>query len=110
MAASNGSTTSPTSPPRWRRPRAWGLRAAPAGGQDALAAVLGEAGWQDLAGIDAPVTLVRGDRGYVTEADTAQFRERMPEASVVTVSSGHNVQEEQPADLGRRLAELAGKG
>jgi hypothetical protein len=26
------------------------------------------------------------------------------------VSSGHNVQEEQPADLGHRLAELAGKG
>jgi pimeloyl-ACP methyl ester carboxylesterase len=77
---------------------------------DALAAVLGEAGWEDLANVAAPITLMRGDRGYVTEADAAQFRERMPEASVITVSSGHNVQEELPAELGRRLADLAGKG
>ena len=77
---------------------------------DALAAVLGETGWEDLANVAAPVTLMRGDRGYVTEADASQFRERMPEASVITVSSGHNVQEELPAELGRRLADLAGKG
>ena len=83
---------------------------AAAGGQDALAAVLGEAGWEDLAAVAAPITLIRGDRGYVTEADAAQFRERVPAASVVTVPSGHNVQEELPADLGRRLADLAGKG
>ena len=82
----------------------------PADSRDALAAVLGEAGWQDLSGLDMPITLVRGDRGYVTEADAAQFRERVPAASVITVSSGHNVQEELPRDLGRRLAELAGKG
>ena len=80
------------------------------GAPDALAAVLGEAGWQDLAAVVAPTTLVRGDRGYVTEADAAQFRDRVPAASVITVSSGHNVQEELPADLGRRLAQLAGKG
>jgi pimeloyl-ACP methyl ester carboxylesterase len=77
---------------------------------DALSAVLGEAGWEDLAKVAAPITLMRGDRGYVTEADAAQFRERVPAASVITVSSGHNVQEELPAELGRRLADLAGKG
>jgi pimeloyl-ACP methyl ester carboxylesterase len=78
--------------------------------QDALAAVLGDAGWQDLAEITAPATLIRGDHGYVTETDAADFRERVPTAAVVTVPSGHNVQEEQPVDLGRRLRDLAGKG
>jgi pimeloyl-ACP methyl ester carboxylesterase len=79
-------------------------------GQDALAAVLGDAGWQDLAATTAPTTLIRGDHGYVTETDAADFRKRVPAAVVATVPSGHNVQEEQPVDLGRRLRELAGKG
>lgn len=81
-----------------------------ADGQDALTAVLGEAGWQDLAAVTAPITLMQGDRGYVTEADAAEFRARVPAASVVTVASGHNVQEERPLELGRDLRTLAGKG
>ena len=44
------------------------------------------------------------------EADAAEFRERVPAASVVTRRSGHNVQEELPVDLGARLRSLAGKG
>ncbi|MET0736184.1 MAG: alpha/beta hydrolase [Microbacterium sp.] len=86
------------------------MAAAAAAQQDALAAVLGESGWEDLAGVAAPVTLLRGDRGYVTGADAAAFASRLPEASVEVVSSGHNVQEEMPAELGARLRELAGKG
>ncbi|WP_375384810.1 alpha/beta fold hydrolase [uncultured Microbacterium sp.] len=76
--------------------------AAPA---DAVSAVLGESGWDDLAGATAPTTLIRGDRGYVTEADAEEFARRMPAASVELMSSGHNVQEEQPVQLGRRLRE-----
>ena len=72
--------------------------------------VLTETGWDDLAAVTAPITLLRGDRGYVTDADAAQFRERVPAASVVVVASGHNVQEEQPVELGARLRALAGKG
>jgi hypothetical protein len=53
---------------------------------------------------------MRGDRGYVTEADAAEFARRLPAASVETVASGHNVQEELPAALGARLRTLAGKG
>ncbi len=71
-----------------------------AGRQDALASVLGESGWQDLAGVRSPITLVRGDRGYVTGADAAEFARRVPAASVVVMASGHNVQEEQPTALG----------
>lgn len=81
----------------------------PADGQDAVASVLGEAGWEDLATVAAPTTLIRGDRGYVTEADAAEFLRRVPEASVVTVPSGHNVQEEIPLELGGRLRTLGGE-
>lgn len=83
--------------------------AAPAApGQDALAAVLGESGWEDLANVEAATTLVRGERGYVTEADAAEFARRLPEASVAVVPAGHNVQEEIPVELGARLRSLAG--
>lgn len=71
--------------------------------QDALAAVLGESGWEDLAAVRAPITLVRGSRGYVTEADRDVFAARVPQAMIVEVEAGHNVQEEQPLALGRRL-------
>ncbi|WES66114.1 alpha/beta hydrolase [Microbacter sp. GSS18] len=68
--------------------------------QGAIAAVLGETGWEDLAGVRAPITLVRGERGYVTDADEAEFSRRVPAASVVALAAGHNVQEEQPVALG----------
>jgi pimeloyl-ACP methyl ester carboxylesterase len=77
---------------------------------DAVAAVLSEQGWHDLAAVSAPITLIRGDRGYVSEADAATFAERVPGASVETVPAGHNVQEDMPAELGRRIAEIARKG
>ena len=82
--------------------------AAAAAQQDAVGSVLGESGWDDLAAVTAPTTLLRGDRGYVTEADAAEFLRRVPEASVVVVPSGHNVQEEIPIELGARLRTLAG--
>ncbi len=78
--------------------------------QDAVSSVLGETGWEDLAGVTAPTTLIRGDHGYVTGADAAEFTRRMPAASIELMPSGHNVQEEQPRALGRRLRALAEKG
>lgn len=77
--------------------------------QDAVSAVLGESGWQDLAGVTVPLTLIRGDHGYVTEADAAAFAEHLPEASVIVVPTGHNVQEEIPLPLGTMLRERVGK-
>lgn len=74
---------------------------------DALTAVLGESGWEDLAAVTAPTTLLRGDRGYVTEADAAEFARRVPTASVIVAASGHNVQEEIPLELGARLRAIA---
>jgi pimeloyl-ACP methyl ester carboxylesterase len=84
--------------------------AEPGAGQDAVSAVLSATGWDDLAAVTAPITLIRGDHGYVTDANAAEFQERVPAASVVVVPTGHNVQEEIPLDLGARLRVLAGKG
>ena len=72
--------------------------------------MLSESGWADLAAVRAPLTLVRGTRGYVADEDVVAFRERVPAASVVEVDSGHNVQEELPVELGALVRELAGKG
>ncbi|GAA5204058.1 alpha/beta hydrolase [Microbacterium jejuense] len=81
--------------------------AAAAQQQDAVAAVLGESGWQDLAAVTAPTTLIRGSRGYLTDADAADFARRVPAASLIQVESGHNVQEDVPLELGTRLRALA---
>jgi pimeloyl-ACP methyl ester carboxylesterase len=93
--------------------RAGGDAAAPAtesGRPDAVTRVLSATGWDDLAGVTAPVTLILGERGYVTDADASEFQEHLPAASLVVVPAGHNVQEELPVELGRRLRDLAGKG
>lgn len=76
--------------------------------QDAVSAVLGEAGWEDLSRVDAPTTLIRGSRGYVTPDDASEFSRRMPAATVLELPSGHNVQEDAPLELGARLRDLAG--
>ncbi len=75
--------------------------------QNAVANVLADAGWDalDAAAAAGPVTLVRGDHGYVTDAEVDQFRHRVPSADVVTVPTGHNVQEEIPVQLGALLRE-----
>lgn len=74
--------------------------------QAALRGALAGSGWDDLAAVAAPITLVRGERGFVTAADADEFRRRQPAASVVEVSSGHNVQEEQPVELARLVAQI----
>ncbi|SFR99968.1 Pimeloyl-ACP methyl ester carboxylesterase [Microbacterium sp. cf046] len=84
--------------------------AAAAAQQDAVSSVLSETGWDDLAAVSAPITLIRGDHGYVTDENAAQFQERVPAASLAVVSSGHNVQEEVPVELGARLRTFSGNG
>lgn len=55
--------------------------------------------WAALTAVNAPVTLVHGTRGFLQDADVAEFSRRLPSASVVTVDAGHNVQETSPASL-----------
>lgn len=67
--------------------------------QRAGAGILSAAGWDDLAAVAAPVTLITGTRGFLTDADRAEFARRVPGARQVPVDSGHNVQEERPGEL-----------
>lgn len=66
---------------------------------DAVRAVLASTGWDDVGAVTAALTLVRAGRGFVTAADADELRRRAPEADVVVVPTGHNVQEEDPAGL-----------
>lgn len=75
--------------------------------QRALRGALSATGWDDLAAAAAPITLVRGERGFVTETDAEEFRRRLPEATIVVVPSGHNVQEELPVPLAALIGDLA---
>lgn len=69
-----------------------------------------EEGWNHLAATHVPITLLRGERGYVTESDAEHFSARVPHARVVNVDAGHNVQEDIPAALGARIAAIARNG
>lgn len=62
--------------------------------------VQNEQSWQDFAAIAAPMTLVRGDHGYIDEPALHTFTQRFPDATIITVDAGHNVQETQPVALG----------
>jgi pimeloyl-ACP methyl ester carboxylesterase len=55
--------------------------------------------WPDLEALDVPILLVRGDRGYVSPKLHAQFAERLPGASIVTVEARHAVQNQAPLEL-----------
>ncbi len=73
-------------------------------GQDAVRGVLAASGWDDLAAVRAPLTLIHGERGFLTDEDVADYREHLPHADTVSVASGHNVQEELPAELATIVA------
>lgn len=75
-------------------------------GQDALAAVISTTGWEDLAGVQAPIDFIFATRGYLTASDRDDFAARVPQARLFEVDSSHNVQEEQAPALGRWLGAL----
>jgi pimeloyl-ACP methyl ester carboxylesterase len=58
--------------------------------------------WDDVAGLSAPVTLVRGGTsGFVTDDDAAELghRARVFRGAQVVENSGHSVQSDQPRAL-----------
>ncbi len=58
--------------------------------------------WDELSGVRAPVLLVRamGSGSVIDDQDEAEFRRRLPLASIVHVAdSGHSVQGDQPLVL-----------
>jgi pimeloyl-ACP methyl ester carboxylesterase len=62
--------------------------------------------WDDLLAVTVPITLVRGTRGFLQDADVAEFAGRLPSAQVLTVDAGHNVQETDPAALADLASEI----
>lgn len=78
--------------------------------QDDVARVLAASGWDDLAGVVAPLTLVRGTRGYLTDADRDTFAERVPQATIVELDAPHNVQEQRPTELAALVVDAAARG
>ncbi|PRA83055.1 alpha/beta fold hydrolase [Microbacterium sp. MYb66] len=68
-------------------------------GSAAAPSVLHETGWDDLAGVRAPVTLVRAARGFVSETDADELQRRVPAARLVVLDATHNVQETAPVPL-----------
>lgn len=64
-------------------------------------------GWTDLAAIEAPLTLIRASDGYVSLDALAEFEQRVPTATMIPVSAGHNVQEYIPDDLAAHLRAIA---
>lgn len=62
-------------------------------------ALLDASGWEDLAGVAAPLTLVRATRGFVTLQDAERFQQHLSAARIVEIDASHNVQETAPAEL-----------
>lgn len=71
--------------------------------------VLGGHGWDDLAAVRASITLIRGTQGYVTPENLEEFEARVPQASVVNVEAGHNVQENIPVPLADLIRERSAR-
>lgn len=65
----------------------------------ATAPILRTSGWDDLAGTQAPITLVRASAGFVSEADGDELLRRVPTARVIAMDASHNVQETAPREL-----------
>jgi pimeloyl-ACP methyl ester carboxylesterase len=63
--------------------------------------------WAGLTGTDVPVLLVRARHGYLPDDVVAEFRDRVPRATVVETETGHNVQEQDPAGLAAAIARFA---
>jgi len=63
--------------------------------------------WAGLEDVDAPVLLVRATRGYLSDEVVAEFRERVPRATVLELETGHNVQEQDPVGLAAAIQAFA---
>ncbi|GAA3926598.1 alpha/beta hydrolase [Microbacterium soli] len=72
---------------------------------DSRASTAADDPWAALAAVTAPVTLLRGTRGFLQESDVAEFSRRLPDAVVRTVDAGHNVQETDPASIADAASE-----
>ena len=62
---------------------------------------------EQLAAAALPIVLVRAENGIVSDEEVTEFTARVPQGIVLTLGTGHNVQEEDPVALAELLRELA---
>lgn len=62
--------------------------------------------WGMLEAYDGAVTLLRGERGFISDEQLHEFKRRLPNATVEQLPTGHNIQEDDPVALAQRLAAL----
>jgi len=62
--------------------------------------------WSPLEHYAGPITLIRGSKGFIREDQVAELNRRIPAADVITVETGHNIQEEDPVGLAELLEGL----
>jgi pimeloyl-ACP methyl ester carboxylesterase len=65
--------------------------------------------WPALEGAGVPVLLVRGSRGFLSDALVDELTTRVPDAHAVTIDAGHNVQEDAPVELARVIADFVAR-
>jgi len=68
----------------------------------------GAAQWEAVAALSASIGLAAGTRGIVTEPQVDHLRRVRPDARVVRLEAGHNIQEDAPEALARLLEDLIG--
>jgi pimeloyl-ACP methyl ester carboxylesterase len=61
--------------------------------------------WPSLEAFPRSVTVVRAQRGMITDDQVAELRRRVPAAEILTIDTGHNVQEDDPVGLAQVIAE-----
>ncbi|MCU1407175.1 MAG: alpha/beta hydrolase fold protein [Glaciihabitans sp.] len=62
--------------------------------------------WPALENLGVPVLLVRATRGFLSTEVVAEFAARVPQATIVEIEAGHNVHEQQPAELARLVVDF----
>lgn len=62
--------------------------------------------WADLEAVRVPVTLVAGTHGVLDAAQLAEFQERLPDARIITIEAGHNIQEDAPVALAAAIRDI----
>ncbi|WGD36898.1 alpha/beta hydrolase [Lysinibacter sp. HNR] len=55
--------------------------------------------WETLSSIRIPLTLIRASNGFISEEAAKEWRTRLPESRIITLTAGHNIQEHAPAEL-----------
>lgn len=64
--------------------------------------------WPALEQAGVPVLLVHGSHGFLSPEVVAEFAERVPQAVLVEIEAGHNVQEQQPIALAEAVEAFIG--